>query len=301
MTKHERIDLYQDVTNRIVEQLENGVAPWVQPWSNTASGPALPLNVTTGRRYSGINVLLLWGTVQMCGFTSQRWLTFNQARKVGGSVRKGEKGTTVCYADSYVPGGNEADEEERAVRFLKRYTVFNIDQCEHLPEEMTGYVASLPEREIVPHADALLQATGADIRIGGDKAFYAPDPDYIRLPPQNAYYEQINWYRTAFHETAHWSGHKSRLDRDLSGRFGSHKYMAEEIVAELTAAFVLAELNITPTVRHADYIGSWITLLKEDKRAVFAAARLASQAAEYILAFQSKAPRLPAELSRMAA
>ncbi|OAZ65942.1 DNA primase TraC [Acetobacter pasteurianus] len=301
MTKHERIDLYQDVTNRIVEQLENGVAPWVQPWSSTASGPSLPLNVTTGRRYSGINVLLLWGTVQMCGFTSQRWLTFNQARKVGGSVRKGEKGTTVFYADSFVPGGKEAEEDARAVQFLKRYTVFNIDQCEHLPEDMTGTVASLPERETVPHAEALLQATGADIRIGGDKAFYAPDPDYIRLPPQNAYFEQINWYRTAFHETAHWSGHKSRLDRDLSGRFGSHKYMAEEIVAELTAAFVLAELNITPTVRHADYIGSWISLLKEDKRAVFTAARLASQAAEYILAFQSNDSCLAAPFSRMVA
>ncbi|KAA8386067.1 DUF1738 domain-containing protein [Acetobacter sp. DmW_136] len=279
MTKHERVDLYQDVTNRIVEQLENGVAPWVQPWSNTASGPSLPLNVTTGRRYSGINVLLLWGTVQMRGFTSQRWLTFNQARKVGGNVRKGEKGTTVFYADRFVPGGQDAGEDARAIPFLKRFTVFNIDQCENLPEEMAGSVAPLPERVIVPHAEALLQATGADIRIGGDKAFYAPDPDYIHLPPQNAYYEQINWYRTAFHETAHWSGHKNRLDRDLSGRFGSHKYMAEEIVAELTAAFVLAELNITPTVRHADYIGSWIAMLKDEKRAVFAAARLASQAA----------------------
>lgn len=301
MTKHERLDLYQEVTNRIVEQLENGVAPWVQPWSNTASGPSLPLNVTTGRRYSGINVLLLWGTVQMCGFTSQRWLTFNQARKVGGSVRKGEKGTTVFYADSFVPGGQEADEDARAIPFLKRFTVFNIDQCEHLPEEMTSAHAPLPERDIIPCAEALLQATGADIRIGGDKAFYAPSPDYIQIPPQNAYFEKIKWYRTAFHEVAHWSGHESRLNRDLSGRFGSHRYMAEEIVAELTAAFVLAELKIAPTVRHADYIGNWIAMLKEQKRAVFAAARLASQAADYILGFRTDARAGSSPLARLAA
>lgn len=285
----ERADIYQEVTDRIVAELENGRLPWVQPWSNTVAAPSVPRNAITGRRYSGINVLLLWGSLQQCGFATQRWLTFRQALAAGGNVRKGEKGTTVFFANTFVPEGQKLEAEPRAVPFLKRFTVFNIDQCDGLPIEMTATPLPQADGDIVPRAESLIRATGADLRIGGDKAFYMPALDYIQVPPQCAYFDQVNWYRTVLHETGHWSGHVKRLNRDQTGSFGTHAYMGEEIVAELTAAFVLAELSIQPSVRHADYIGAWIDMLRDDKRAIFKAARLATQAADYILAFEDAA------------
>lgn len=189
-------------------------------------------------------LLLLWGTVQMNGFASQRWLTFRQALAAGGSVHKGEKGTTVFYADRFVPKGQGEGEIERAIPFLKRFTVFNVQQCDGLPEAMTAPGKPLPEREIIPVAETLARMTGADIRIGGNKAYYAPSPDYIQVPPQQAFHEQINFWRTLYHELGHWSGGASRLNRDLSGRFGTHAYMGEEIIA--LSAFFDSVLPIRP-------------------------------------------------------
>lgn len=250
----------------------------------------LPENAGTGRRYSGINVLILWGAVIRQGFTCQNWLTFRQARALGGSVRKGERGITVCYADRYFPR-EELDRavaeggEPEAVPFLKRYTVFNVDQCEGLPERVYGVAEPLPACETVPRAEALIRATGADFRIGGNRAFYAAAEDYIQVPPQPAFHEPINYYRTCFHELGHWTGHPSRLGRDLSGGRSSKRYGREELVAEMASAFVCAALSIVPTVRHADYLGAWLDILKEDNRAIFRAAGQASRAADFILAF----------------
>ena len=286
----ERADIYQEVTDRIVTELENGRLPWVQPWSNTVATPSVPRNATTGRRYSGINVLLLWGSQQKSGFPTQRWLTFRQALAAGGNVRRGEKGTTVFFASTFVPDGHKQESDPRAVPFLKRFTVFNVQQCDDLPAEMTAAPLPQPDHVTVPRAESLLRATGADLRIGGDKAFYMPSLDYIQIPPRHAYFDQINWYRTALHEVGHWTGSVKRLDRDQTGSFGTHAYMGEEIVAEMTSAFVLAELSIQPSVRHADYIGAWLDMLREDKRAIFKAARLATQAADYILAFEEATP-----------
>ncbi|AOX21524.1 ArdC family protein [Kozakia baliensis] len=291
MSRSQHADLYQDVTDRIVADLESGILPWVQPWSNTACGPSLPHNAATQRNYSGINLLLLWGTVHTQGFTSQRWLTFRQALAVGGNVRKGEKGTTVFYADRFVPKSEAGSDDARAIPFLKRFTVFNVDQCDNLPDEMTARIAPPAEAEIIPAADRLIRATGATIRVGGNKAFYMPALDLIQVPPQKAYDEPVNWYRTVLHELGHWSGSEKRLDRKLSNRFGTYDYMAEELIAEVTSAFLLAKIGITPTVRHADYCGNWITMLKADKRAIFTAARLASAAADYILAFDKDEAR----------
>ena len=145
--------------------------------------------------------------------------------------------------------------------------------------------ASCASARSIPHAEALIQATGADFRIGGDKAFYAPDGDFVVVPPQQAYPEQINWYRTALHELGHWTGHLSRLDRDQTGAFGSAGYAREELVAEMASAFTCASLGIVPTVRHADYVGAWLEVLREDERAIFRAASQASKAADYLLAF----------------
>lgn len=232
-----RSNLYDDVTAKIIAELEAGRFPWVQPWGTAgAVNPGLPRNALTGRTYSGVNVLILWGAVIGNGFASQSWLTFRQALEAGGSVRKGEKGTTVVYADRFIPKGeaeraSRADEDPRAIPFLKRFTVFNVDQCEGLRPGLAHDPEPLPEREIVPVAEALIEASKADFRIGGNKAFYAPGADFIQVPPQPAFFDQINYYRTALHELTHWTGHRSRLARDFSGTFGSRDYAREELAA----------------------------------------------------------------------
>jgi antirestriction protein ArdC len=290
----DRTSLYQEITDKIIAELEAGRVPWVQPWGTTAARAslAMPKNAATSRCYSGINVLILWSAVVERGFSGQRWLTFRQALGLGGHVRKGETGTTVVYADRFVP-----DEERRraerdgdepgAIPFLKRFTVFNTDQCEGLPAELSTTPPPVAEGMILPQAEALIAATGADFRIGGDRAFYSPSHDFVQVPRPDAYFEPINWHRTALHELGHWSGHASRLGRDLSGRFGSALYAKEELCAEMTSAFVCATLGIVPTVRHADYIGSWLEVLREDDRAIVRAASAASKAADYLLAFRS--------------
>ncbi|MEX0343334.1 MAG: ArdC family protein [Rhizobiaceae bacterium] len=288
-------DLYRQVTDKIVVELEQGRFPWVQPWDSgyAVCAVGLPRNASTGKHYSGINILILWGAVIGRGFASQNWLTFRQAQTLGGTVRKGEKGETVCYVDRFTPKEEqrkaaESGEEAASIPFLKRYRVFNVSQCDGLPDSVSEIAALLPEREIIPRAEALAMATGAAIRIGGDRAFYHPLADYVQLPPQPAFTEQINYYRTCFHELGHWTGHRSRLDRDQSGRSRTKAYAHEELVAELCAAFTCASLDIVPTVRHADYLGAWLEVLKEDKRAIFRAASQASKAADFLLAFERK-------------
>lgn len=298
--------LYQDITDQIITELEGGCVPWVQPWgSGISAALGLPKNAATGRKYSGINILILWSAVAERGFTGQGWLTFRQALALGGHVRQGEKGTTVVYADRFIPDGErtraeEAGEAPEAIPFLKRFTVFNTDQCTELPADTVAAAPPPPEHLILPQAEALIRATGADLRIGGDRAFYVPSADYIQVPPPSAYFEPVNWHRTVFHELGHHSGHPSRLNRDFSGRFGSSAYAREELVAEMTSAFVCAALSIVPTVRHADYLGSWLEVLREDNRAIIRAASAASKAADYLLAFRGE-DQTPAAAEEQAA
>ncbi|MGO4637023.1 ArdC family protein [Mesorhizobium sp. 2RAF45] len=290
---NDRTSLYQEVTGKIIAELEAGRIPWVQPWGTAAAKAplAMPRNASTHRRYSGINVLILWGAVIEHGFTGQSWLTFRQAIALGGNVRKGEHGTAVFYADRFIPNderkrARESGDEAQAIPFLKRFTVFNADQCENLPQDVAAVAPPPPSGMIEPQAEALIRSTGADFRIGGNRAFYSPASDFVQVPPPAAYFEPINWHRTAFHELGHWSGHSSRLGRDMAGSFGSKSYSREELVAEMAGAFICASLSILPTVRHADYIGSWLEVLREDNRAIFRAASAASKAAEFILGFQ---------------
>jgi len=298
----ERQSLYVAVTDKIARELEAGRVPWVQPWGRVNAALGLPQNGSTGRRYSGINILILWGAVIEAGFAQQAWVTFRQALALGGAVRKGERGTTVVFADRFVPksadGGapikgaplpstaQDGQERDRSVPFLKRFTLFNIEQCDGLPAELYAEAPPVPEGLILPDADTLIRATGAKFRISGDRAFYDPGNDTVVVPPPQAFFEPINWHRTAFHELAHWTGHGSRLAREQSGANGSKAYAREELVAEMGAAFVCASLSITPTVRHADYLGEWLATLREDSRAIFRAASAASKAADYLLAFR---------------
>lgn len=291
----DRASLYDEVTARIIAELEQGRVPWVQPWSSETAGgngggpvAGLPVNALTRRGYSGINVLILWGAVVAGGWASQGWLTFRQALSAGGNVRKGERGTQVVYADRFTPEAEKTKAREtggdaRSVAFLKRFTVFNVAQCEGLPDDFLAGPVALPEREIVPVAEAVIAASGIDFRIGGDKAFYSPGQDFVQVPPQQAFHDQVNFYRTALHELTHGVGHSSRLNRNLTGAFGSKDYAREEMVAEMGSAFLCASLGIVPTVRHADYIGAWLEVLREDNRAIFRAASMASKAADWLL------------------
>jgi len=295
MASASREDLYTQITSRIVAELEAGTVPWVQPWASAAAPPGLPRNAATGRPYSGINILLLWAAAMDHGFPAQRWLTFRQAMQLGGNVRKGAHGTMVVFADRFVP----ERERERArasggepvpVPFLKRFTLFNVAQCEGLPPDAgalsEGGAPPAPRLDLIlPRIGALIAASGARLRIGGDCAFYAPIDDLVMVPPPEAFFDSVNWHRTALHELAHWTGHKSRLDRDQRGPFGSAGYAREELVAEMAGAFLCAALGIEPTVRHADYLASWLAVLRQDSRAIVRAASAASRAAAFLLAF----------------
>jgi antirestriction protein ArdC len=285
-----RTNLYDEVTAKIIAELEAGRLPWVQPWGTAGGiGPGLPRNALTARPYSGVNVLILWGAVIAQGWPSQSWLTFRQAQAAGGCVRKSERGQCVVYADRFTPEAEKERAEReggeaRAVAFLKRFTVFNVAQCEGLREGLASDPAPLPEREIVPLAEDVIAASGVDFRIGGDKAFYAPTEEFVAVPPQPAFFEQVNYYRTCLHELTHATGHAKRLGRDLTNRFGSKDYAREELIAEMGSAFLCAALGIMPTVRHADYVGAWLEVLREDNRAIFRAASAATKAADWLLA-----------------
>ncbi|BBD01464.1 ArdC family protein [Sphingobium sp. YG1] len=291
----ERASLYDEVTARIIAELEGGRLPWVQPWSAAACPvPGLPRNALTGRCYSGVNVLILWIEVIARSHPSQGWLTFRQAQEAGGCVRKGERGTTIVYADRFTPEAEkvrarESGEDARTVPFLKRFTVFNVSQCEGLRPDLAPEPVPLPEREIVPVAEEVITASGVDFQVGGDKAFYVPSLDYVQVPPQPAFFEQVNYYRTCLHELTHATGHPSRLNREMTSGFGSKDYAREELIAEMGSAFLCAALGIVPTVRHADYIGAWLEVLRENNRAIFRAASAATRAADWLLARHQEA------------
>ncbi|EQB11313.1 MULTISPECIES: ArdC family protein [Sphingobium] len=288
----ERANLYQQITDRIIAELEAGRVPWVQPWGAAKAGIGMPYNAVSERRYSGVNILTLWDAVISRGYASQAFLTFRQAIALGGSVRKGEHGIAVIYTRRFVPkverrrANIEGREPSGGIPFLKHFTVFSVEQCDGLPAHICEPPPPIPEGLILPHAEALIEATGADFRIGGPSAFYSPTHDYVQVPRPDDFFDPTNWHRTAFHELGHWAGGASRLNRDQTGAFGSVAYGKEELCAELTGAFVCAALGIVPTVRHADYLGSWLEIIREDNRAILRAASAASKAADYLLAFR---------------
>jgi antirestriction protein ArdC len=286
-----RTSLYDTITQQIIAQLEAGHFPWVRPWKSAGDGQGLPYNATTGRPYSGINILLLWSAIMERGFVRPAWLTYRQAQAVGGQVRKGERGTMVVFAKRFTPDAEKEraaanDEDPRSIPFLRSYTVFNIDQCEGLPPEMRATRGDIAEAAIEPDVKAIIAASGVPFRIGGDAAYYAPSGDYVVVPTPEAFHAPIDWHRTALHELGHATGHPTRLNRDMTGGFGSEAYAREELVAEMCAAFCCATLGIQPTVRHADYLASWLDVVKSDNRAIIKAASQASKAADWILALR---------------
>lgn len=285
-----RQDVYSRITNQIIEALEQGVKPWTQPWNaaHAAGHVSRPLR-HNGQPYAGINVLTLWASAMTGHYAAPIWMTFKQAIELGGHVRKGEKGSPVVYADTMRRTETDdatGDETERAIPFLKAYTVFNVEQIEGLPEHFHALApASRNPDERIAGAEAFFAATRADIRHGGDSAYYSPALDYIQMPPFEAFRDAQAYYATLAHEATHWTRHATRLDRDFGRKkFGDDGYAREELVAELGAAFLCADLGLKLEDRadHAAYIGHWLSVLKEDKRAVFAAAAHAQRAADYL-------------------
>ena len=292
-------DLYAEVSGRIIAELEAGAAPWVKPWSATP-GRNTPCNAVTNRPYSGCNVVLLW-SARDAGYRTPRFLTFKQALQLRGNVRKGEHGTKIYFVKQlqvHNEGAADDESETRVIPMLREYTVFNVDQCENLPDRVItlGEIKPRNTDERDATIDEFLACSGATVREGFGEAYYRPGDDFISLPRFEAFKDARHFYATAFHELGHWTGHRSRLDRDLRHRFGERAYAAEELVAELCAAFLCAEFSIDGDLRHAGYIQSWIGLLKADCRAFFTACSKAQAAADYLrgLVLRDRQPAMAA-------
>lgn len=283
-----KTDIYTSVTNKIIADLERGNLTWLQPWQADDAGQvSRPLRACS-KAYRGINTIMLWGSATEQGFTNPIWITYKQAAELGGQVRKGEKGTMVVYASSIVR--SESDEAgnnvETTIPFLKNYTVFNAGQVDSLPEHF--YASAQPVHNNLQRIGVVEQffaATKATIRHGGGKAYYSPSQDSVQMPELSTFRDRESYYATLAHEMTHWTSHTDRLDRNLGGkRFGDAGYAMEELVAEIGAAFLCADLGITPETRedHAAYIASWLKVLRYDKRAIFTAAAHAQRAVDYL-------------------
>lgn len=234
---------------------------------------------------------MLWLASELAGYEENTWMTYRQAQDLGGQVRKGEKGSLVVKYGTFTPKERE-DDDERAIPYLKGYTVFNVEQIENLPDRFYRPVEELPATP-VPHletVEAFVRNTGAAITYGGTTACYRPAPDDILMPDRARFVDEVHLYSTLLHELSHWSGAKHRLDRDLSGRFGSESYAIEELVAELSASFLCADLGVAhdPRDNTATYLESWLQALKNDKRAIITAAAKAQAAADYLHGLQAR-------------
>ncbi len=282
----DRRDHYQEITDKIIAALESGTKPWQQPWKS--GSPGMPVNATSGRQYHGINVLLLAMTSFALG-GDPRFCSYKQATDRGWQVRKGERGTTVFFFKRMLvedrSASPDAEDRTKAIPMLRAYTVFNGSQIDGIPAYVALDVSEAPWRR-PEAADIILANSKAVIRIGGDRAFYSPSLDFIQLPEPASFNTAESFACTSLHEASHWSGARHRLDRDLTGRFGSAHYAQEELRAELSSVFLGKVLDLPCDIpNHANYIASWVAKLKEDKREIFRAAADAQRIADYLLAF----------------
>jgi antirestriction protein ArdC len=282
----DRRDHYQEVTDKIIAALEAGTRPWRQPWKS--GSPGMLINATTGRSYHGINVLLLAMTSFALG-GDPRFCSYKQASDRGWQVRKGERGTTVFFFKRMLVedrnAAPDAEDRTKAIPLLRAYTVFNGSQIEGIPSYIAPDVVQAPWRR-PEAADVILTNSKAVIKFGGDRAFYSPSLDFIQLPHPGSFESPEAFSSTALHEGSHWTAHPDRLNRDLTGRFGSASYAQEELRAELSSVFLGQVLDLPFDIsHHADYLAAWVAKLKEDKREIFRAASEAQRIADYLLGF----------------
>ena len=276
-------DIHQTITNQIIEAMEQARGTGRRLWD---SQPSLPLNLTTGKPYTGINTLILWAAGLTHGYTSPYWLTYKQSADMGGQVRKGEHGThCVFYKPWESQETNRETGETEIVKgaVLKGFTVFNLDQIEGIEAPARE---ERPAFQAIEDAERILQASPARIIEGGAQAFYRAATDTIHLPAREDFINPEAFYSVALHEATHSTGHASRLARDFSGRFGTENYAFEELIAEMGSAFLAADLGIIGSTMqdHADYLANWVAILKSDKKAILTAAAAASKAHGFIKA-----------------
>jgi antirestriction protein ArdC len=278
---------YQQVTDRIIAMLEAGTPPWRQDWS---AGGGRPLR-SDGTPYRGANVLNLWAAAMSRGFASQHWLTYKRAQELGGQVKKGAKSESAFYVGSVVRTvEKEGEEVDRTIPFLKAYCVFNADEVDGLPAQyyFRPKFEPLPDGARMPEVDRWVAMTGARVVHGGGRACYRPSRDEVCMPEFTSFGSAAGYYSTLAHELTHWSGAEKRLDRTKGKVFGDPEYAFEELVAELGAAYLCADLRVTnePREDHASYIAGWLKALRADNRNVFRAASYAEKAAGYLHGLQ---------------
>ena len=308
---NERADMYQQVTDKIIAALEKGALPWRRPWRSAEkpAGSALPVNALTGRFYSGVNIPLLWMAAEERGFQSDSWLTYCQAQQAGGQVRKGESCTLAVIFKPFEKqaedkqGNKLFDDEGKPVMsslaMLKPLQLFNTQQCDGLPESITGQRPTLTAEETdtvsVPVMNRMVDifnASGVTVAfLQQDRAFYRPSTDQIVMPQAGQFFTEADYWSTLLHELVHATGHQTRLQREgitsSTRRFGDPVYAFEELIAEMGSAFLCAELGIYGEVQHDSYISGWLKALKEDKKALFRACRQAREASEFLLTLKA--------------
>ena len=288
-TATEKRDVYARVTDQIVTAIEQGLGNWRMPWHTSGRFAFSPINIISKKPYRGINTVCLWAAAQAKGYERGEWATYQQWLERGAQVRKGEKATLVVFwkfahdkSESQDGGNDSTPTNGSHLLFTRGYSVFNAAQVD-------GYTPKAdPEPDTpsrIEQADAFFASIAADLRHGGNQAFYAPMSDHIQMPPYAAFADSIAYYSTLAHEHTHWTAPASRCDRQLGKRFGDAAYAAEELIAELGAAFVCAQLGLSTAPRedHAQYIQSWLRVLKADKRAIFTAASKAQQACDWLM------------------
>lgn len=286
---NKKVSLYESVTNSLIEKIEAGVLPWQQGWKLDQPAFKLPVR-DNGEKYKGINTLILWLQAIDKNYASNQWCSFQQAKENGWSVRKGEKATMVAYY-SIFEKEIEGQDDPKKIPFLKTFPVFNYCQIDGAPipdEAPTRIIRNQDSRDFA--IEDFVFKSGARVNESGNRAFYSPGSDYIVLPKFEDFQGADYFYSTLFHELGHWTGHKNRLNRDFSVRFGDQKYAREEIVAELTAAFLCADFNVDGHQRNrsASYLESWLSVLKKDAKAIFSLSSMASRAAEYLHELQTR-------------
>lgn len=282
-------DLYQEVTNRIITALEAGTPPWICPWSG---GDPSPMNLCTQKAYRGINVLLLNMQSIVSGYRHNRWMTFNQAKALGATVRRSEHGTGIVFFKMHEIGDDTKPEsfDTKVISLLRSYTVFNVDQIDGLPSEILEGFRNEYHWQSIEQSDQLLAESGAVIQHGGTQAYYQPNADVIQLPDLTSFKTASDYYATALHELTHWTGHQTRCNRQLLSSKSIQPYAFEELVAEMGAAFLCANTRIPGQLKHASYIASWLRALKNDKRLIFTAASQAQKAADFVLQYSHLEP-----------
>lgn len=282
-------DNYQIITDAVIQLMSEHGKDWTKPWQAQAS--LGHCNVQSGKPYNGTNIFLLAVSAMKQDFSSNEWGTFKQWQNKGAKVRKGQKGTKIIFFDK-IKIEDKDTQEEKLIPMLKGFTVFNADQVEGYESKPVEPIAQTKDRDT--RAEALIAATGADIRYGGDRAFYVPSQDFVQMPILEDFKgtdtssDVESYYSTMFHELTHWTGNKARLDRKMVGKFGSNAYAFEELIAELGAVFLTCQIgiNVAPRPDHAKYLNNWLEVIKSDKRAMVKAFAQAQKASDYILGFE---------------